>query len=137
MPLATDLPQRVDEAIVLALDTKPAITAITGRGSANILPWEDEGEAFTLGLALLDIDTPTWGGVKDTRRANRQITAFAPSRAQANALLEAVENTLTTTALQTAGLDAFVERTVRRGGAGSSEEGTYMRHIEVAIIVTK
>lgn len=137
MALATDLPQRVDEAIVLALDTKPAITALTGRGSGNIVPWEDESVAQSTGLAYLDIDTATWGGTKDTRRANRQITAFADSRSKANALLEAVENNLTTTALQTAGLDAFVERIVRRGSGGSSEEGVFVRHMDVSIVATK
>lgn len=137
MPLATDLPQRVDEAIVVALDTKPALVALTGRANVNIVPWEDETAAPSVGLAFLDIATANWGGTGDTRRATRQISAFAPSKDKANALLEVVEKELTTPALQAAGLDAFVEGMIRRGAGGSSEEGTYVRHMDVTIVASK
>lgn len=106
---AADMIQRLREAIVEALDIAPAITAITGRASGNLVPWRDIADTQLPLVAFHLLDFPQTGESRDTRDGDVQFTAVADgddAASVANALLQAVEATLTAPALFAAGVDA-------------------------------
>lgn len=137
--MASDVVQRVREAIVGILDTKAAIVALTGRANRNVLPFQKLADATVPVLAYFVVTANNAGGIGDTRRVVVQFTAAAVSESVANALLEAVENSLTAPAFAAlaAPLDAMTESWSRRGEVEVAEDGTFSADLDVSLIVTK
>ena len=140
---ATDLEQRIIEAIVAVLDLDAGVQAITGRLTGNILPWQDS-EALTYPVLLYQVPTiDPYGGAGDTRLAEVQLTAVADGEgagATTRALLERVELGLTQPLLEAQGLDAAVIRSRRRGATpegSTGSRGTTRADIILTVYVTK
>lgn len=117
--MATDLIQKVREAIVAILDTHASIVAITGRGSENLVSWETLGESSPTTvpvLAYLFVVATELASDGDTREVLFQLTADAPKESQRHELLGAVESILDQPAFLalSPALDAFEVRRVRR-----------------------
>lgn len=132
----TDIVQRVREAIVAALDARPAVVALTGRAAGNVVPWRTRGEAELPRIAYLVVGGPRVGGVGDNRRLVVQFSCFAEDEATANALVEQVEAGFTTLTLNTlpTPLDARVEDLTRRD-TGEDEEAR--ADLDITLLVTK
>lgn len=133
----TDLVQRTAEALVAILDTNAGVVAITNRANGNIVPYDDLADAPTPIISYIDVTSAIAGGIGDTRRVIIQFTVAATTKAVANALLEAIENGLTTTNFYAAGLDAYMQDFLRRGTPGDTEEGYFSADMDVTLIVTK
>lgn len=133
----TDIVQRTSDALVAILDTAPAVVAITGRANVNVVPFDDFADVTLPALAYIDITSAIAGGIGDTRRVIYQFTAGGSSKDVVNALLEAVENTLTAPNFYAAGLDAYMQDFLRRGTPGDTEEGYFSADMDVTLIVTK
>lgn len=137
--MATDLLQRVREAVVGVLDTNADIVALTGRARLNVLPYQKLADATVPVLAYFVVTGNNAGGIGDTRRIIVQFTAAAASESVANHLLEAVENHLNAPALAAlaAPLDAYAESFDRRGDPEMAEDGSVSADLDVSLIVTK
>jgi hypothetical protein len=133
----TDIVQRTSEAVVAMLDTAPDIVALTSRANGNVIPFDDLADAALPVIAYIDVTSAIAGGIGDTRRVILQFTAAGSTKAVVNALLEAVENNLTTTKFYAAGLDAYMQDFLRRGTPGDTEEGYFSADMDVTLIVTK
>jgi hypothetical protein len=99
----------LDYAIVAILDTAPAIVALTGRPSQNVLPWHRVTAEAVPCLAFEVISVPPYPGEYGTVQPLYQFTAVAAgpnARRTVHRLLGAVETLLTEPALRDEGLDA-------------------------------
>lgn len=117
--MATDLIQKVREAIVAVLDTHSSIVAITGRASGNLVSWEtlaDEEPSGVPVLAYLFVVATKLASDGDTREALFQLTAAAPKESVRHELLGVVESLLDQPAFLAlaAPLDAFEVSSIRR-----------------------
>jgi hypothetical protein len=103
MPVATDITQRLREALTEALDTHARIVAITARANGNLIPWEDEGELApprNLPRIMYTVVSATdAGGAGDMWECTVQFSAFARTKAIACSLVEVVSRYLTATLL--------------------------------------
>ena len=139
----TDIEQRVREAIVAVLDTLPAIVALTGRASRNLVPDAIDDDIPLPAVVYHVIATTNAGALGDTREVTVQFTAVAATMAIANALLELVENTLNAPAFYalTPPLDACAipGRDVRRPGDDLEDEGGTIKSalLDRTLLVTK
>ena len=139
----TDLEQRVREAIVAVLDTLPAIVALTGRNSGNLVPDKIDDDIALPAVVYNVIAATNAGALGDTREVVVQFTAVAARMSLANALLEVVEDTLNAPAFYalTPPLDACAipGRDVRRPGADLDDEGGTIKSalLDRTLLVTK
>lgn len=107
--MSTDLENRLNAALVGALDTDAGVVALTGRASGNLLPMSDIGAAQLPALMYLLLDLTPNGAAGDTRLATYQITAIADgdgAQSMTAALLQRVELAVTEPALRAQGIDA-------------------------------
>jgi hypothetical protein len=137
VPLPQDFESAINDAIVLVLDTNAAIVALTGRVNGNVIPFDDLGDAVIAGIEYSVISIVQIGGIGDTRRALITFTASAELKADANALLDAVERNLTCPAMLAVGLDAYPQEFSRTGIPGRASDGTSSANLDVTLIVTK
>ena len=133
----TDIIQRTAEALVAILDTDAGVVALTGRANGNIVPFDDSADAPLPIISYIDVTGTIAGGIGDTRRVIVQFTVAGGTKAIVNAILEAVENALTTTNFYAVGLDAYMQNFLRRGTPGDTEEGYFSADMDVTLIVTK
>jgi len=115
--MPNDPVQKTREALVRVINGSALVQAVTGRTTRNIVEWEPEATVVRPVVAYQFIDGPQLATDGDTRSMLFQISASADTDAQANELLYAVENSLTQSAFLAlpVPLDAFVERSIRRG----------------------
>ena len=133
--MATDLLQRVKEAIVAILDTAAGIVAITERPDGNIVPWKDLSDATLPVLAYFIVTANEIGGIGDTRQVDIQFTASASDDSVVNALLEQVELTFVEPAFAAQNLNAYVSSRSRQ--PSPDEEDVQRGDLDISIIVTK
>ena len=117
--MATDVEQRLREAIRAILGADSGLQTLCGRSTEIVKPLGDIGTVSlpVLGYALITMDEI--GGTGDNRSALVQFSAFVEgtgAEATANAMIERVELGLTQPLLAAAGLDAAVLRRRRYHG---------------------
>jgi hypothetical protein len=117
--VATDIVQKVREAIVTILDTHASIVAITGRANGNIVSWDtlaDQSPTEVPILAYLFVVARKLPADGDTREALFQLTADGPKESQRHELLGVVEQLLDQPAFLALAtpLDAFEVNSIRR-----------------------
>jgi hypothetical protein len=137
VPLSVDYEEGINEAIVLVLDTLPAIVALTGRNNGNVIPFDDLAEPVVPAIEYFVIVTTQIGGIGDTRRALLTFTATAEGKDNANALLHEIEIGLNAVNLLAAGLDACPLEFTRTGIPGRASDGTSSASMDVVLIVTR
>lgn len=115
--MSNDIIQVTREAVVEIIDAHADIIAITGRDSDNIVAWNPDQEIERPVIAYQFIDAGQLASDGDTRNPLIQFSATAEDEATANELLGVVEQILTQEAFLSLStpLDAFVERSIRRG----------------------
>jgi hypothetical protein len=115
--MAEDLIQVTREAIVAVVDSHADIVAITGRDAENIVAWNPDAPVERPVVAYQFITGSQRAADGDTRSLLFQFSASAHTEAEANELLGVVERILTQSAFLSLSnpLDAFVERSTRRG----------------------
>ena len=115
---ATDVIQKLDEAVVTIVNADATMRTLCGRSTGLIAPWQDIGDATLPIIVYQLVVADQVGGLGDARVATMTLGAFSEgnnAKANANALMERLEQLLTYTALATQGLDAAVRRWTRRG----------------------
>lgn len=115
--MSNDIVELTREAVVSIIDTHASIVAITGRASENIVAWDPDTEVDRPVIAYQFITAPPLAADGDTRLMLFQFSASAEDEATVHELLGLVEQVLTQTAFLSlpTPLDAFVDRSVRRG----------------------
>lgn len=111
--MATDIGQKLDEAMVAILSADAGIQGLAERSDALVIPWGDFGKAKLPVILFKRVDLVDEGGLGDTRSASYDFTAVAETRggqAMVNALAERCEKALTQPALAAQGLDATPRR---------------------------
>lgn len=129
--MATDIKQRLREALVAVLDTAAAIAALTGRASENLVSWNALEEATRPVLVYRILSLSENGESGEGWDARVQLTAVAEGNnadATVEELLGAVCTTLTAGALLAAGVDAAPIRWHRADGSDDDQgEGDGVR----------
>lgn len=137
MPPAIDTIQLMREAVVEALDTRPAIVALTGRASGNVVPYKNQDVVEKPVISYLVVTGQPAGGVGNTWRVTLQFSAIAndDDDAMANALLNLVEEYLRPQYLAALSVpvDAYMEARQRRG---FGEDLVARDDLDITFIVT-
>lgn len=119
---ATDIVQKLDEAVVAIVNADATMRTLCGRSTGLIVPWQDIG-GLTLPVVVYQLVTADQtGGLGDTRLITLTFTAWSEgnhAKANANALMERLEQVLVFQNLAGQGLDAAEQRWTRRGIAES------------------
>jgi hypothetical protein len=139
--MATDLLQRAREAVVQVLDQHPAVAALTGRLSQNIVAWGSLADATRPVLAYFVV-ADGLGPVENARAITVQFAAFAGAgdEALANELVALVPELITASSLAALpapfALDAFVESWQRRGAAPDPESEAARADLDLTLVAS-
>lgn len=115
--MATDIEQRLAEALVAIVDADAGVQGLTGRTVGNLVPWQTAGRIVYPVLLYQMVQLAETGGAGDTRTALVQVTALAEGNdagSTARALMERVELGVTQPLLAAQGIDAAPTRRLRR-----------------------
>ena len=147
--MATDVKQRLREAIVAVLDTHAAVVALTGRASGNIADWNAVDEQLRPGLLYHIVWLSENGESGEGWDARVQITAIAEGNnadSIVEELLGVVREELDAPAMLAAGLDAAPLRWTRTSGdtddLGEGDDvralsrNLYQSHADVELSIT-
>lgn len=136
---ATDIIQRTREAFIAIFNAHADIAAVTGKPDDNVVPWRVDLEVDAPVLVFFVVVATQNGQPGDTREIMLQVSAYARSESEANAMLEVVENRLTVTALAALPrpLDAMPVRFLRRPVPFEESTDRYRGDLEITLIVTK
>lgn len=141
-----DLIDRAKIAVVAVLDTHAQISAITGRASGNLIPWDAEIETEKPVVAYrATIGTPGGSAIGDTREIMFLFSAVADSDSESLALLSAIEGGHTPPKIVWAPalvalvppLDGFFMNPVRREVGWDSDADGYRNDLEYTLVATK
>lgn len=138
MPPAVDTIQLVREALVEALDTLPAIAALTGRASGNVVPFKNRDKADVPAIAYHVVVGAPAGGVGECWEVQVQFSAIAEDDddERANKLLALVQEYTRPQYLAANAvtpLDAYQKQFTRRG---VGEDLSARADLDITFIVT-
>lgn len=138
MPPAVDTIQLMREAVVEALDTLPAVVAITGRASGNVVPFKNRDKAEMPAITYLVVVGAPAGGAGECWRVQLQFSAIAADDDDetANKLLALVEQYTRPQYLSAnvnSPVDAYQELKLRRG---VGEDLSARADLDITFIVT-
>jgi len=115
---ATDIVQKLDEALVTIVNADATMRTLCGRSTGLVAPWQDIGTATFPIIVYQLLVMVEGGGLGDERTGTYTFTAFSEgnnAKANANAIMERLEQLVTYNALFAQGLDAAATRWTRRG----------------------
>lgn len=124
---ATDIIQKLDEAVVTIVTADSTMRTLCGRSTGLIVPWGDIGSATLPVITYQLVNADQVGGLGDVRMVLMTFTAFSEgnnAKANANALMERLEQLLVYQNLAGQGLDAAQRLWSRRGLSSLEAFGT-------------
>ncbi len=124
---ATDVEQRLAEAVVAILTADSGVQTLAGRTTGLVVPQDGIAPAALPCLAYTLAATQEIGGTGDNRRVQLQLVAVAEGAGADSVcrhLMERCEQALSWAAFQAQGLDAAILRRRRWPGPPVDGEGT-------------